>query len=175
MMGIASAFPLRSPSFGGRGRSLKLRRTRSLHPSPARSRRHQADKSKSSLTFQAMHDRMGRLRQRREEQHSADTQQDDVLEYELAGQIPGDRIGRQTPFDDTRRREEERPCDGKSDHPHQRTDGRQDRAERACHEKRRNAKLGNAEEIRFSPDAKYRKKRNKWTIADELHNALSRL
>src|SRR5882757_3899260 len=48
---------------------------------------------------------MGRLRQGREEQHSADTQQDDVLEYELAGQIPGDRISRQTPFDDTRRRD----------------------------------------------------------------------
>src|SRR3981081_4268175 len=99
---------------------------------------------------------MGSARQRSEEQHSKDTQQDDVLEYELAGQIPSHRISRQTPFNDIRRREEERPCDGKSDHPHQRTDGRQNRAERAYHEKRRNAKLDNAEEIRFSPEAEYR-------------------
>src|SRR5258708_719843 len=34
-MGIASAFLLRSQSVGGRGRSLKLRRTRSLHRSYA--------------------------------------------------------------------------------------------------------------------------------------------
>ncbi|MGY4421713.1 hypothetical protein ACVWY2_004162 [Bradyrhizobium sp. JR6.1] len=39
-----------------------------------------------------------RPRQRRQQQHEADAEQHDVLEQELAGQVPCHRVGRQAPF-----------------------------------------------------------------------------
>ena len=95
-------------------------------------------------------------RQRSQEQHEAYAKQDNVLEDELSIQVPGHRVGRHAPFNDTGRRKEERPRDRKSDNSHQRADGRQDWAERARHKKRCNAKLGNAKKIRFPSEAEHR-------------------
>jgi len=97
-----------------------------------------------------------RSRQGGEQQHGADAEQDDILEYELTGEVPGYRVSRQAPVNDTWRRKEEWPRNGKRNYAHQRADGREDRAECACREKRRNAQLGNAKEICFSPEAEYR-------------------
>jgi hypothetical protein len=95
-------------------------------------------------------------RQRGQEQHEAHAKQDNVLEYEFSIQIPGHRVGRQAPFNDTRRRKEERPRDRKSDNSHQRAHGGQDWAECARYKKCGSAKLGNAKKIRFSPEAEHR-------------------
>ena len=46
-------------------------------------------------------------RQGGEQQHGADAEQDDILEYELTGEVPGYRVSRQAPANDTWRRKEE--------------------------------------------------------------------
>ena len=46
-------------------------------------------------------------RQGGEQQHGADAEQDDILEYELTGEVPGYRVSRQAPVNDTWRRKEE--------------------------------------------------------------------
>ena len=42
-----------------------------------------------------------------EQQDGADAEQDDILEYELTGEVPGYRVSRQAPVNDTWRRKEE--------------------------------------------------------------------
>ena len=49
----------------------------------------------------------GGSRQGGEQQDGADAEQDDILEYELAGEVPGYRVSRQAPVNDTWRRKEE--------------------------------------------------------------------
>ena len=48
-----------------------------------------------------------RLRQRGQQQHGTDAKQDDILEQEFTGQIPGHRIGRHAPLHHAPCREEE--------------------------------------------------------------------
>src|SRR5262249_25816672 len=59
------------------------------------------------------------LWQGRQKQHDTNTEKDDIFEQEFTGEVPRYWVRGHAPFDDTRCREEKRPCNRKGTNSHQ--------------------------------------------------------